>query len=232
MTALGYEFIRKTLDLSAVAPERPAMTKSVTRVELSESFLAIPRHVASASNDPLAHVLFALKHEGTNLQILAEALPHIDPACLLLELHKAPNGGYIRLACYLWEQFSGRQLTDLPEIGGPTQDVFDRNRYITGPSQRNARWRVAFNGLGSIRYCATVERTAYLQQAIDSDILGRTAAFVDSLGTAMMDRVLAWAYLHETGDSFAIEREAPSGGHETQRRRLSGDVATIFAGCT
>lgn len=210
MSFLGYEFLRQTFDLSASAPERMAQIKPVTRIELSGAILAIPRHVAPASNDPLAHVLFALKHEGTNLQILAEALPKIAPESLLGELRRYPNGGYIRLACYLWEYFTSQQLADLPEIGGPTHYVFDRDRYLTGPVHRDTRWRVAFNGLGSMRYCATVERTAYLQQVIDSDILGRTKLFIESLGRGVMDRALAWAYMHETGDSFAIEREAPS----------------------
>ena len=83
-------------------------------------------------------------------------------------------------------------------------------RYITGPARRNSRWRVNFNGLGSSLYCVTVARTPAIEAAIASDILGRTKAFVDSLGPAMMDRALAWAYLHETEDSFAIEHETPS----------------------
>lgn len=210
MIALGYEYLRQALKLSAFPVERPALLKPVTRVEQTDSFLAIPKHVAPATDDPVAHVLFALKHEGTNLQILAEALPKIDPASLIAELRRAPTGTYTRVACYLWEQFTGKQLTDLPDISGPTVEIFNSDKYITGPSQRDARWRVAFNGLGSIRYCATVERTPYLQEAIKSDILGRTKAFIDTLGKGVTDRALAWAYLHETESSFAIEREAPS----------------------
>src|SRR5690606_5045206 len=101
-------------------------------------------------------------------------------------------------------------LADLPEIGGPTVELFDSGQYITGPSRRDARWRVSFNGLGSIDYCATVERTSALQAVMASDLLGRAKQFVDTLGKAMLDRALAWAYLHETEDSFAIERETPS----------------------
>ncbi len=186
------------------------MLKPVTRIERIESHLAIPRHAAPPTGDPVAHLLFALKHEGTNLQILAQALPRIDPAGLLAELRASPTGAYIRTACYLWEKFSGRELTDLPPISGPTAEVFDSARYVTGPPTRNPRWRVAFNGLGSLQYCATVERTAQLERAMASDILGRTAAFIDTLGKGVMDRALSWAYLHETEDSFAIEREVPS----------------------
>lgn len=210
MATLGYEFLRQTLKLSAFSIERPALLKPVTRVEQADTFLAIPKHVAPASDDPLVHILFALKHEGTNLQILAEALPKIDPASLIAELRRAPTGTYTRAACYLWEQFTGKQLTDLPEIAGPTVEIFNPDKYITGPSQRDTRWRVAFNGLGTINYCATVERTPYLQEAIKSDILGRAKTFIDTLGKGMTDRALAWAYLHETESSFAIEREAPS----------------------
>ena len=210
MTALGYEHLRQDLGLTAFPPERPALLKPVTRIEVADGHLAIPRHAAPASDTPLAHVLFALKHEGTNLQILAQALPRIDAASMLAALRESPNGAYIRIACYLWEKFSGRPLTDLPAIGGLVAEVFDRARYVTGPPRRDPRWRVAFNGLGSLRYCATVERTATLEKAMASDILGRTKAFIEALGTGTMDRALSWAYLHETEDSFAIERETPS----------------------
>lgn len=210
MGAVGYEFLRQALGLRAFAPRRPAMVKPVTRIEPSGVLLAIPRHVAPATTDPLEHVLFALKHEGTDLQILAEALPQIEGERMVAELRRAPNGGYIRLACYLWEIFSEKQLVDLPDIGGPTHELFDSKLYFTGPVQRVPRWRVAFNGLGSIRYCATVERTPFLQKAVASDILGRIKDFIGSLGPGVMDRALSWAYLHETEDSFAIEREAPT----------------------
>lgn len=210
MAALGYEFLRQALKLSTFPVERPALLKPVTRVERTDTFWAIPKHVAPATDDSLAHILFALKHEGTNLQILAEALPKIDPSSLMAELQRAPTGTYTRAACYLWEQFTRKQLTDLPDIAGPTVEIFNSEKYITGPSRRDAKWRVAFNGLGTINYCATVEKTSYLQEAIKSDILGRTKTFINTLGKGVTDRALAWAYLHETESSFAIEREAPS----------------------
>jgi len=186
------------------------MVKPVTRVEPTDGFLAIPRHVAPASAEPLTHVLFALKHEGTNLQILAQALPHVDPAALTQAIKAAPTSSYLRLACFLWEHFTGQSLSDLPEIAGPTVNVFDAKRYITGAVTRHPRWRVAFNGLGSLDHCATVERTPLIEQGMQSDLLGRTRRFVDALGKGIMDRTLSWAYLHETEDSFAIEREAPT----------------------
>ena len=210
MAVYGYEFLRHSLKLSAFPVERPALLKPVTRLEWMDSHLATPKHVAPTTDDAIAHVLFALKHEGTNLQILAEALPLVDSSSLITELYRAPSGAYIRTACYLWEQFTGKQLTDLPDISGPTTFVFDPDKYITGPSQRDAKWRVTFNGLGSIYYCATVEKTPFIQDSIHSDILGKAKTFIDALGNGMMDRALAWAYLHETESTYAIEKESPN----------------------
>lgn len=217
MRPVGYEHLRQSLSLAALPPAKPAWLKPVTRIEPGETFLSIPRSVAPETTQPLAHLLFALKHEGVNLQILAQALPRVDPAALMNQLRQSPSGAYIRLACCLWERFTGQMLSDLPAIGGQTVPVFDPARYITGPERRDPRWRVAFNGLGSLRYCATVERTPWLDKAMASGVLERTREFIDSLGAGMTDRALRWAYLHETEDSFAIEREAPT---EDKARRF------------
>src|SRR5207245_3844116 len=106
-------------------------------------------------------------------------------------------------------------------------DLFDPERYVTGPDNRNSRWRLNFNGLGSPMYCVTVERSPAVEAGIRSDILGRTKAFIDSLGKEMMDRALSWAYLHETEDSYAIEREAPS---EDKARKFIALLKQAHAG--
>jgi hypothetical protein len=210
MASVGYAFLRESLGLSAFQPLCPAVTGPVTRLQVVGNTLSVPRHVAPENDQPLAHVLFALKHEGTNLQILAEVLPKISAEEMLSELVKAPTGAYIRLACFLWEQFANRELELLAPVGGNYHFVFDPERYVTGPPVRHAKWRVAFNGLGTMQYCATVRRTPAIDAAIQSNLLDRTKEFIDSLGREMMDRALSWAYLHETDSSFAIEREAPT----------------------
>jgi hypothetical protein len=210
MSAVGYEYLRQKMNLSALALKCPALVKPVTRITNINDCLSVPKNMAPADGAYLDHVLFALKHEGTNLAVLAQALPQIPAEHLLTELRRAPNGGYIRKAAFLWETFAGRELEAAPTAGGAVVPLFDPDRYYTGPSVRNARWRVDFNGLGSMRYCATVARTPTLSQLLDSDVLTRAREFIASLPAEMQDRALSWAYLHETQDSFAIEREAPS----------------------
>jgi Fic family protein len=179
-------------------------------VTRTEEALLVPAHVAPAPDQPLDQMLFALKHEGVNLQILAQALRQISEADMLRRVQASPSSRYVRVLGFLWETFQGRELTGDCAIAGPTVDLFDAKRYLTAPGQRNARWRVNFNGLGSLQYCVTVERTPMIEQLLSLDILGRANTFLEELGEPATDRALGWAYLHETENSFAIERETPT----------------------
>ncbi|WP_248769442.1 Fic family protein [Pseudomonas sp. MWU12-2345] len=216
MQFVGYAYLRDALRLKAFTLKRSAMIKPVTRITLVGDCLAVPHGVSPGDGRYLDHLLFALKHEGINLCLLAQVLEAIPAEQLLQELAKAPNGVFIRKACFLWEGLSGRRLDYEAPVRGSVVPLFDPKHYLTGPSVRNARWRVDFNGLGSLHYCATVERTPELEDLLSLDILGRAKAFLVSLPPEMMDRAINWAYLHETRDSFAIEKEEPS--EEKSRR--------------
>ena len=102
MSLVGYAHLHQLLGLKAIAPARSAMVKPVTRISLIGDCLAVPQTVAPAADSVLDHILFALKHEGINLAILAQALDAVSADQLLQELDKAPNGVFIRKACYLW----------------------------------------------------------------------------------------------------------------------------------
>ncbi|MBY8970857.1 Fic family protein [Pseudomonas sp. P867] len=216
MSLVGYAHLHQTLGLKAIAPARTAMIKPVTRISMIGDCLAVPHGVAPAADSVLDHILFALKHEGINLGILAQALEAVSADQLLQELDKAPNGVFIRKACYLWEGLTLQRLDYSKPINSRVSPLFDPQRYVTGPSTRNSRWRIDFNGLGSLAYCATVERTQEIDALMSLDVLGRAKSFMASLPPEMMDRAIQWAYLHETRDSFAIEKEQPS--EEKSRR--------------
>lgn len=211
MAYVGYERLRQELRLTALEPPCPAMVSPVTRVTPGPAALLVPGHVAPATDaPPLEHVLFALKHEGTDLGILAQALPRISAAELMRQLRTTPNGAYIRTACWLWEHFTGQELQDLPQVGGVLAHLFDPARYVTTRGKRNGRWRTVFNGLGSLDYCPSVRRTRAVEAGLQADVLGRARAFVEHLPPELADRALAGIYMHETEGSYAIEHEAPS----------------------
>lgn len=210
MQLVGYAYLIETLKLSAFPLKQEAQVRPVTRISKLSDCLAVPHSVAPPLDNLLAHVLFALKHEGIQLDILSQAIAHIPEQALLDELAQTRSGVYIRKACFLWEAFTSKTIGYQGSVAGSAAPLFDPTRYITGPSIRNKRWRIDFNGLGTLHYCATVERTDTLQRLLTDNILQRAQRFMDSLPETMVDRAIQWAYLHETRDSFAIEQETPS----------------------
>ena len=210
---IGYEFLLSRIPLRMPALSRPAQVRPVTRIEQMPDLLAVPRHVAPADDTSiLEHLLFALKHETIQLPILHEALKLVPGDELVRALAAQRTGGYLRKAAYLWEKANGRALT-LPwdTTGGNYLDLFDRDTCYTGPQwERSQKYRVNFNGIGPYEFCPVVQRDAALEQR-GSDVLERLRAWATHPANAgILDRVMNWAYLSETRDSYAIENEAPS----------------------
>lgn len=110
---------------------RPALISAVTRDARHPDHLAVPKHVAPDSDSTLEHLLFAPKHEGTNLAVLDQAVRHLPGDALVGALRAAPTGGYLRQLGFFWETFRKEKLQGLPDIGGPTRPIFDPERYVT-----------------------------------------------------------------------------------------------------
>lgn len=216
--SVGYEFLRQALGLQLPPPPRRAEVRAVTRVEWHGDVLAVPRHVAPGPGETyespdaclVDHVVFALRYEGTRLDILHDALQRLSCDAMVRALDGAPTGAWTRKACYLWEEFTAQRLPvdDRPATG--YVGIFGEDRYFTNPrGPTSTRWRVRFNGLGSLRYCATVERTPEIQQLLAHKVMDRLNDAMARLGNELLRRTLDWAYLSETQGSFAIEGEEP-----------------------
>lgn len=207
---IGYEFLKDLLGTSAFCLTRPARVASVTKITFTPDALDVPSSVAPSSNSPLAHLQFALKHEGLQLQAAILALKRMDGKGIGQAFQTSPSSTYLRQICYLWELANGATLEDLPEATGPYVSLFDPEKFITGTVRRNTRWRVDFNGLGTPSFCPTVRRTPELQTLLDKHILTSAAEFIAGLDKSVLDRAVRWAYLSETQGSYAIENETPT----------------------
>jgi hypothetical protein len=209
---VGYAWLAEQEAVKAPRPEQTAEVRSVTRKELIGSSIAVPATMAPVDDNLLEHVLFALKHEGINLVILAQVLPLITEPDIRAAYDASPNSQYLRKACYLWEHFCRqriqRQQTTLRTNYVP---LFDPEHYLTSDGQRDSRWCIVFNGIGSLDYCVSVRQTPDLIALLDKQLLQQAADFTDTLPADILNRTLAWAYLDETQNSYAIENETPSG---------------------
>jgi hypothetical protein len=146
--------------------------------------------------------------------VLAGAAPHLAPADLLAELRRTPTGRYIRTLCFAWEKLTGKSLEDLPAMmSSKAAPLFDPELYLTNAAvSRDPRWHILSNGLGDWDFCPIVRRTSEIDALITEDPLAQVRSYLAKVAPAMLERVLAWAYLHETRSSYEIEHENPSGG--------------------
>lgn len=209
---VGYEFLLSKIPLHMPELEKPARIKPVTRVEEMADLIAIPKAIAPATDAILPHLLFALKHEPMQLAILHEALRLLPAQDMVDAIVDAPAGAYVRRAAYLWEKVHGVEL-DLPLAGpaGNYVDFFDPKAYFTGQTwERSQKYRINFNGIGPYEFCPVVRRDDELAQEGESVLRSLREWATAPENESLMDRVMAWAYLSETRDSYAIENEVPS----------------------
>jgi hypothetical protein len=212
MSNIGYAWIQDALGAPDFLGSQRARLASVSRIErLDDGTLLVPGKVAP---DPtlLQQALFALKHEGVRLDLLIRLLQEVPPAELVTQIQAAPNSVYGRKLGHLWERWHRQPLPGLDDlsVSSTYAPLFDPEEYFVGPSRRDARWRIEFNGLGDLDFCPVVRKTTPLRARVDRDILAQAKQFAESVGAALLERALAWAYLSETEGSFAIEGEAPS----------------------
>lgn len=210
---LGYEFLLSRIPLRMPPLSQPAQVRPVTRIEERPDLLAVPRQVAPAIGASiLEHVLFALKHETMRLAILHEAMKLVPAQEMTQALIAQRTGGYLRKAAFIWEKANARELP-LPwdSTGGNYLDLFDRGSYYTGPLwERSLKFRINFNGIGPYEFCPVVRKSSPLENR-GRDVLARLHNWAaDPANADIADRVMNWAYLSETRDSYAIENEAPS----------------------
>ena len=211
MKKIGYAFIKDQMQLNVFDPSPTAIVSAkVYKVKMEESLLLVPSKVAPVSADPIEHLLFAIKYEGVNLQILSQALQQIEANSVLQALEKAPSGAYIRKLAFLWECFNRSEL-NFKSPATNYIDLFDSKKYVTTRGIKNQKWHVIFNGLGSLNYCPIVRRTQRIEEFLKGNILSEAQKFVDKIGYKIADRALQWAYLSETESSYAIEGETAAG---------------------
>lgn len=167
--------------------------------------MLVPERFKLADDDLIGHMCFALKHESINLQILSEVLRRIDKESMEAVLSNKPSGIYYRKLGFLWEHFNKAELNVNVPSTVRYAKIFDEKAYVTGREIKNPKWRIIFNGLGSLDYCPIVEKTERIEICLKDNILERVNKYLEEIGEVEAGRAIQWAYLSETESSYAIE---------------------------
>ncbi|PFG54273.1 Fic/DOC family protein [Marinobacter sp. LV10R520-4] len=156
---------------------------------------------------PLAHLAFALKHEGIHLELLSHAFKSFDKQALIDWIASEPTGQYTRKAGFLYEWLTGNIL-QAPEMSGNYRNLLDPNQVVAADIPiKNSRWRINDNLPGTPYFCPIIRRTELLDLIDDYNLAERLQNIEDDYGTDLMTRSAVWLTIRESRASFAIEHE-------------------------
>lgn len=208
---IGYTYLIDQMGLKVAGKVRPAIVdRRVQAVVSASDSLRVPISMAIENDDPIAHLVFAIKHQGIHLEAIQAISARLSQQSVQQALNANPNGKYARIIGFLYEQFTGKELAANVRASAYV-DLFDEAQYVTGSNRRNRKFKVNQNGLGDFDFCPTIRRTPELEQLLRRDLFADLASFVERVGGPRnLDRALGWAYLSETRSSFDIEGESLS----------------------
>lgn len=166
-------------------------------------------------DDPFEHLVFALKYDDFNLDVLDQSLTRLGADRILAHVERQPNGKYARQLGYLYELLTGEQLALKVAIGGAYVDLLDPNKYlVVATPDKSTRWHVNDNRLGSARFCPLVRRIPAIRPLLEVDFTSRLQAVKAELDPSLFQRAIDYLYFKETRSSFNIERETPTPDRE------------------
>jgi Fic family protein len=157
-------------------------------------------------------LVFALKHEGVNLEILAALFRVVPPEEIADFVKSQPTGKYARKIWFLYEWLTGTRLPVEHLDQGNYVPVLDEGMYYTSTdiyAERNKRQRIINNLPGTPAYCPLVRRTEVLKQFESMKLNKKAEEIIRQYPEEILYRATQYLYTKETKSSFEIEREYP-----------------------
>lgn len=160
--------------------------------------------------NPRAHLEFALRYEGINLEGLALLFPKMGPDVVASWLKESPTSKYARRAGFLYEFLTGATLPvdDLQQ--GNYVPLLEPDEYFVAAPIREKRFRVDNNLPGTKAFCPLVRRTKLLAEIESRDLKAEVAKDLSQYDADLLTRAANYLYIKETQSSYEIEREKPS----------------------
>ncbi len=161
-------------------------------------------------NDLQSHIVFGLKYEGIDLQILKEIFKLIGAKTLTQIIMDKPTGQYTRRIWFLYEWIFDKSL-DIPDLTrGTYVTIIDDNQQYCVIGKNSTRHRVRNNLPGTPEFCPLIRKTKKLESLIESRLDHKMRQGLRSVHNDLLRRTAAFLLLKDSKASFHIEGEKPS----------------------
>lgn len=158
--------------------------------------------------DPIAHLMFALKHEGPNPHYLRELFqqPDIPPAAIA-HIKRAPTGVWSRRLWFWYEWLTGETLPLLDCKAAPYQEVLDSRHYYCTQPVNMRRYCLRNNIPGTHEMIPLVRRTECIDRASDELLRAAIERELAGFDRTLIERAARYLISSETRSSSEIEGE-------------------------
>lgn len=165
---------------------------------------------APESDTPAYHLGFLLKYDDISLEFLQVVFEKMETVELVEYIKATPSGKYGRKLGFLYEFVTNQTLEVAGGVSGNYVDLLDDQKYITGISVRDIRWRINNNLLGSRQFCPVIRKTNALEALLQKNIVTQLEELKQRYSPDILRRAAHYLYSKETRSSFEIEKEKPS----------------------
>jgi len=159
----------------------------------------------------VAHLQFALRYEGLNLEVLTLLFTKTGRSEIEANLAEKPESSFARRIGFLYEWLTGEELNAVVAPRAAYVRVVDETlQFGLADGPREGKFRVINNLPGNGKFCPMVRKTNYLQEMVHKNLKQRTIDMLAKYDPELLRRAAAFLYLKETHSSFEVEREKPS----------------------
>jgi Fic family protein len=213
----GYSWLKETYDLPVIDLWQECWIDTSSKGRKKRDLCTHKTEVFEASYQPedslTAHIQFALRYEGVNLQLLSMLFGKTGHKELADWISQSPGSVYARRACFLYEWLMDAEMPIESPVPSKARyvDALDSDiQYGLTTTSRTARFRVNNNLPGTHQFCPLVRKTDFLEEIRHKDLRRQTKLTLTQYDEDLLQRAAAFLYLKETQSSFELEREKPS----------------------
>lgn len=215
---LGYHWLLQHFKLPAFALPHVSRlgTRSVVKVNADGSVEETYPASYAVADDPVAHLVFALKYDGVHPQVLHASFLALGIDALSKAIQGKPSSKYLRLLGFWFEKLTGELLLCETAKAGVYVPALDPEKYACGLVEdvplfaRNSRWRVINNLPGSRGWFPIIRMSEKIKRGIEASDAEAFKRLAGRYPAELFRRASNYLYLKETRSSWQIEREQPS----------------------
>ncbi|MCQ2380327.1 MAG: Fic family protein [Victivallaceae bacterium] len=216
MELLGYCFLIDFFSLNVLPPHKKSylLAQNMRTKEFSpDGELEFFPSQFRTDGSWQSHLLFALKYEGIELNVLKALFQKISREELVTLIQAKKLSIHSRRIWFFYELLTGEELPIPPLATGNYDYVLPPDEYFTSTDAsavRSKRQRLINNLPGNADFCPMVRMTDRIKKGIGKNYREELDEVLKKYPSVLIYRASSYMYLKETKSSYAIERQTPN----------------------